>query len=175
MPNELSIIPDETFDRIFTAIAACESRRKAILATGHSETTIMRHVIRNEDLFRRYMQARVWSSHGHVDDAIDIVDTETDPRRAQIRADVRLRYARMVNPKDYAERIDVTLDDKPAIRAAIEAARARALGLRPVCDLSGDEQSQVIEDAEFTEVGTTDAQSDASSAPDELAELFGGL
>jgi hypothetical protein len=89
--------------------------------------------------------ARTEQAHGFVDESIDIADTERDPMRARVRIETRLKLARMLKPKEYGDKIDITIHERPSLRGALNEANAR-LG-RPVIDQLPDGTSQVIDPA----------------------------
>jgi hypothetical protein len=91
----------------------------------------------------KYERAQKKRAEMHVDEIIEIADTEIDPQRARNRIDARRWYAAKMKPQKYGERIDVSVTQQVDLRAAIEAGKQRVA-------LPGRYQQQVT-DAEVVE------------------------
>lgn len=113
------------------------------------------------------VRARLDAAHIEADEAKEIADTELDPQRARNRIEVRKWRAGVFNPKQFGQKIDLTVTDtvNPAALHAEGMRRARLMR-DPANLLNG----QPIEDAQVIEGAATDKQSGAAlPAPAELA------
>ncbi len=95
---------------------------------------------------------------------LELPNTASDVKRARLLSDNLKWLLAKLKPEQYGERLDVKIDQKVSIRAALEAADARLV--RPMCDQAEAVKGQVI-DVAYKIVGKpADAQS--SDAPTAL-------
>ena len=107
--------------------------------------------------------SRARASHAEflVDTMADAIKDNIDPQKARLAIQVRQWTASKWSQR-YADRVQLEVDHKVSIGAALEAGMQRLA--MPVRDQPNATNSQAIEDASFSEVTTTDDGSVA--APD---------
>lgn len=87
--------------------------------------------------------ARTARSHTLAEQTIDVAATEKDPQRARNMILARQWLAKVTNRQAYGDQVDVTVTERPSLRAAIDAANER-IG-RPVSDQLPDNTNQVLD------------------------------
>jgi hypothetical protein len=97
-----------------------------------------------------------------VAQSIDITREDPDPQRSRVRMQALQWAASRVDRKNWGDRVDIQVEQKVSIVAALEAAEQR---LRLGSDLILDGEAHVVEDKGTTSTRSTDSQSD-SSLPD---------
>jgi hypothetical protein len=97
-----------------------------------------------------------------VAQSIDVTREDHDPQRSRVRMQALQWAASRVDRKNWGDRVDIQVEQKVSIVAALEAAEQR---LRLGSDLILDGEAHVIEDKGTTSTRLTDSQSD-SSLPD---------
>jgi hypothetical protein len=97
-----------------------------------------------------------------VAQSIDVAAQDPDPQRSRVRMQAFQWAASRVDRKNWGDRVDIQVEQKVSITAALEAAEQR---LRLGSDLIIDGAAQVIEDKALIEARSTDSQSD-SALPD---------
>lgn len=65
-----------------------------------------------------------------ADETINIADTDPDPSSARVRVAARQWLASRDNPDKYSEKLNVEVTHKVDLRAAMEAARNRVVGIQ---------------------------------------------
>lgn len=166
--NMRAFIPDDVSERIFAAIAAGASMRKAVEDAGVCWESYVLARARNPALHAAHMRARQLRTHDMADEVLEVIRNEPDVARARVLADNMWRYVEKVNPKEYGPKLDVTIEERPSIRAALEAAARRAS--LTTHEPARDDDAQPV-DAEWRAVP---ASTDKQSADDaELAFLMG--
>lgn len=110
-----------------------------------SRTAVMNY--KNADSARKsqYSLAREDCADAMVEDTINIADTGIDPQRTANRIKSRQWMASKVKPKEYGDKLDIDVRGQIDVQSAVLAGRRRI---------------QQIEDATYSEVTTTDKQSD---------------
>ena len=101
-------------------------------------------------------RARIDMTHSLVDQAVDIVDSEPNPQRARVRAEIRLKVAQKLNPAEFSDRIDLTVTPGPDPALLHDQGRQRVRLMRDLAPALG---VQVIEDAVLVPAGSTGSTS----------------
>lgn len=121
---------------------------------GRLKEALEAHEMRGHDLYdavrtvpaiaAAYARAREIRAEILVDEALTIVDTEQNPNRAKVQADMRKWAASKLNAHLYGDRIDLNVTERVDVGLALTEAKTRLL--RPVRD------SDQIEDAQYVEL-----------------------
>ena len=101
-----------------------------------------------------YLRARKQRADLLADEITSISDDETNPHRARIRIDARRWVCGVFNRQVYGDHIDMTVEGRIDLSAALNAARAR---------VTDKPQTEELQDAEYAMLpagGTTDNKSD---------------
>ena len=99
----------DTADAICMRLASGESLRAICRETGTpSIAAIYRWMDKNPEFAEQYARAREWQADTHVDEIVDIADTEEDPAKARVRIDARKWSAGKMKSKAYGEKLDVS-------------------------------------------------------------------
>jgi predicted HicB family RNase H-like nuclease len=77
-----------------------------------------------------YQEAVKNRAEVYVAETITIADTDPDPQSARVRISARQWAASRENPDKYSEKLNVEVTHKIDLRAAMEAARNRIVGLQ---------------------------------------------
>jgi hypothetical protein len=101
-----------------------------------------------------YQKAREYVLENHVEQIVQIADTDENPHRARLRCDVRKWIASKLKPNVYGDRMELNVTNSIDIRAAIEAGRARMRDVStqdelPQRDLETEIKNQIIETIEL--------------------------
>lgn len=97
-----------------------------------------------------------------VRQALELAETDPDPARARNRMAIRQWIAGRVAREQWGDRVDVAIDQRVSITAALEAADARA---RPIRDLSRVVDAETVELAAIPAPAATDNETGARPAP----------
>lgn len=144
-------------------------------------TACDRHGVCDSRMYARMRDSEVWrdlwrsASERHaaamVRQALELAESDPDPARARNRMAIRQWIAGRVARDAWGDRVDVAIDQRVSIAAALEAAESR---VRPIRD-----QSKVIdaESADITNLPALTATDNetvarASSAPAALPDPF---
>lgn len=165
----IATITTNDIEQVIDNVAAGMPVNDALVLAGHGKNTMLKRIRADPALLARYFDARVLASHIGIDEIVSIADTEPDPNRARVRIEARVKHAEKVAPRIYGPKLDVTIDERPSIRAAMQLALAR-IGQGPARDRDLVVDTVTRDGTTFEALGPTDTTSDA----DELARLMGG-
>jgi len=97
---------------ICTLVACGMSIRKAVTAKGISSETFYEELTKNDDLAKRYAQAREKRADARAESIDDlcakVISGEIDPNAARVAMDAQKWLTARENPKRYGEKLDVT-------------------------------------------------------------------
>jgi len=96
-----------------------------------------------------------------VRQALELAETDPDPARARNRISIRQWIAGRMARETWGDRVDVSVDQRVSIAAALEAADAR---LRPIRDLSRVIDAESADVSALPALTTTDNETAASAA-----------
>lgn len=115
--------------------------------------------------------AREMHAAALVEQAAELADTDPDPARARNRMHARHWMAGRVAREAWGDRVDVAIDQRVSIAAALEAAEGR---VRPIRDLSRviDAESADITSLPALTAADNETAERASSAPAALPDPF---
>ena len=120
-------------DAICEHIAHGKSLTSYCKESGTSYTSVMLALRADETFQQNYAHARESAADFHVDEVIEIADTEEDPARARVRVDARKWVAAKMKPKKYGESTQVKHADaegnKLDIVSVVQALDGRSSGL----------------------------------------------
>ncbi len=97
-----------------------------------------------------------------VEQAAELADTDPDPARARNRMHARHWMAGRVARETWGDRVDVAIDQRVSIAAALEAADARA---RPIRDLTRVVDAETVDLASIPAPTAADNETVARQAP----------
>jgi hypothetical protein len=100
-------------------------------------------------LSQSYGRARQFKADLMADDIVVIADTEQDPIKGRNRIDARRWLASKLKPSEYADRLDVNLNQTIDIGQALTDARNRAL---PPSDLNQVQLPQTLDSTKLPQV-----------------------
>lgn len=149
-----------TLEKVKKAIAlyAVEGDLNACCAPfGLSRMTIYEARKQYPIIETEYRVARELRADSLADEVVEISDTETNPHKARIRCEVRLKVAGFLNRKEYGEHIDMTVDGRVDMSLALTEARQRVLS--KVNKLGDILDADVIDNPIKSLVGPADIQS----------------
>ena len=106
-------------------------------------TTVIRWRSKYADFEAAYLRARDMSVDQQVEDTIDIADTDRDPQRARNRIAARQWRAAKLKPKEYGDKIELSVNERPSLKPAIEGAFERVSG--PVRDQLTTRTAELID------------------------------
>lgn len=106
--------------------------------------------------------AREMHAAALVEQAAELADTDPDPARARNRMHARHWMAGRVAREQWGDRVDVAIDQRVSITAALEAADARA---RPIRDLSRVVDAETIDLAAIPAPAAPDNETVSRPAP----------
>jgi hypothetical protein len=148
-------ISKDILDAILNDIASGKPIKASIeLYCGYWE--FMKYLNSHPDAENEYATAQLAKAEAAVDEIFDIADTELDPHRARVRTEIRKWYGEKINSKKYGNRVDVNLNQRVDMSAALVDARNRALAIR---DLSGTIDAQVLETKQIVDDSLGDSES----------------
>lgn len=112
----------------------------------------------------RMSRARVSHAEAQVDGMEGVLKLERDPQRARLLLDIRKFKASKMSPR-FADRVELTVDHKVSIGAALEAAQQRIL--RPMRDQQDTIEGQAVDITPQLPDASHDAgSSDVDDEPD---------
>jgi hypothetical protein len=155
-------------DKIMEALDLYEAGRPlagACRDVGIGVATIYERCKKSDVIKNRLEQSHELHGEAMVLESIEVADSEPDPQRARVRMMARQWVASRVARKRWGDRVDIQVEQKVSITAALEAAEQR---LRLGSDLIIDGEAHVVEDKAQTVARSTDSQSD-SELPDPFA------
>lgn len=85
-----------------------------------NKATVLRWLASNRDFSDQYARAREAGADSHLDDIVDIADTDPDPKRARVRIDARKWVASKLAPRKYGDRLDLSVEEKPKNRQELQ-------------------------------------------------------
>lgn len=129
---------------------------------GTQYSTIIACAKTNADLAGRLLRSHEEHAAALVQQSLEIADTDVDPQRARVRMLARQWAASRIDRKAWGDRVDVQVEQKVSITAALEAAEQR---LRLGSDLVLEGTAQVVENTIDRVTRPTDSLSD-SDLPD---------
>ena len=126
----------ETFDAIIDAIEQGETLKRAIANAKTSWRALQLHIFRDDDAASRYARARTVSAQFYADKAQEAVEqarTGEEATIARVRADVYRWRARVANPREYGDKVEVeqTGTIQHLHLAALQAANAQRINALP--------------------------------------------
>lgn len=126
----------ETFDAIIDAIEQGETLKRAIRNAHTSWRALQLHIFRDDDAASRYARARTVSAQFYADKAQEAVEearTGEEATIARVRADVYRWRARVANPREYGDKVEVeqTGSIQHLHLAALQAANAMRTSALP--------------------------------------------
>jgi hypothetical protein len=146
----------DTFDAIIAAYSDGVPLKDACSAAGVSKRGFDEYVRLNDVTANMLAVTHEAHAAALVAQSIDIADNDPDPQRAGIRVKTRQWVAARLDRKTWGERLDVTVDHKVSISAALDAANAR---LGPPRDKMIDVTPQAVEILEPISVDPVDNKS----------------
>ena len=120
--------------------------------------------------------SRLAATHDLLDSIPARVEAERNPARARVIGETLFRYVEKVNPKEYGNQINLTIDERPSINAAMQLAAAR-IGMQPMRNLDSMVDTETLDGSTYYVPRSTDYESvDAAGAgvDAELLALFSG-
>jgi hypothetical protein len=135
----------DTFAAIIAAYSDGTPLKDACSAAGVSKRELSEYVrlsAENADILEKAHES---FAAALVAQSIDIADNDPDPQRAGIRVKTRQWVAARLDRKTWGERLDVNVEHRVSISAALDAANAR---LGPPRDKIIDVTPQAVEIAE---------------------------
>ncbi len=93
--------------------------------TMPARTTLNAWRIKHPDFGTAYDLAKEAHTEAMLDDALEIVDTAEDPKKAKVQVDFRMWLASKLNRKQYGDKVDVEVNHKIDISGVLAAADAR--------------------------------------------------
>jgi hypothetical protein len=164
MPNLI----ERPHNAVIDAVSGGLSLTKALALHNVDRGTFLRALADDDQLRLRYARATEIRADIHVDDVVEIADTDPDAQRARNRIDARKWAAAKLHPSKYSDRVDINVTQTVDIDAAMRAADARVLAtLRPVSD-----QRDTITDLLPNESGTYEARPTDSQSVDADPDIF---
>jgi hypothetical protein len=123
---------EETFDTLLLAIESGETLKAAIKTAKTSYRALQLLCERDANAASRYARSRVLSSAYWADKAVETVEQAHDKESAiiaRVRQDVYRWRARVANPKEYGDKLDVSgqVQVTHTLTAPERAERANAL------------------------------------------------
>jgi hypothetical protein len=114
----------------------------------------------------------------HIDELVDRLDelatTTPDVQRARLLCDNIKWVAPKLSPRQYGERLDVMIEHRVDLTAAMALAKARLV--RPRCDLDDTLDGEFVALPSFQGSGAIDSESIARTADtpaaDDLPDIF---
>lgn len=140
--------------------------REAIDTSGLQTSDFYGCLDAHPDIERQYRAIQKARADLMVDEAYGVTFSESDPKVARMKADVRIKIAGLHDRARYGERVDLTLTQQVSIAGALADARGRALRLGS--DSAEVIDVQVIDVPALPNPRATDKQSaaPANDAPD---------
>ncbi len=161
-------IPENVFQSIIQAITSGLTVQAALDDHGVNrydyDKTLRKYPIRKAD----HARARQDGVDAMADEVPHIADSEPDPQRAKNRMDARRWLASVIKPREYGQRLDLTVT--PGLNPAELDAEGRQR-LRLMRDQPAALLGQVVDAEVILEPGPTDSQSVSSPAPAD-ADIF---
>ena len=176
MSRSLVIVPRETLAIIVADIASGTRVKDAVHAAGVDWLTYVRMRAHDPNLHSAHMRARLAATHDLLDSIPARVEAERTPARARVIGETLFRYVEKVNPKEYGNQINLTIDERPSINAAMQLAAAR-IGMQPMRNLDSMVDTETLDGSTYYVPRSTDYESvDAAGAgvDAELLALFSG-
>lgn len=153
-------IPDSVFESIIQTITSGWTVQAALDDHLVSRYDYDKALRKDPIKSKAHARARQDGVDAMADEVPHIADTDLDPQRAKNRMDARKWLASVVKPREYGQRLDLTVTPglNPAELHAEGLARARLMR-----DSAAPLTLQPIEDAVLVGVSETDTQSVAHS------------
>lgn len=109
--------------------------KHAAVSLGLPLSSLYRYLRGDLSIWENYRRARELGANAHAEDAVDIADNDSDPRRARNRINVRQWLAAKLDPKTYGDKLDLQVTTKVDLRGAMaDAAARKTAALRPMSD-----------------------------------------
>jgi hypothetical protein len=153
--------PPEIIDSVLAMFATGVPLAKACREHGITEPHVYQKLRDHPRWSARWPAARELHAAALVEQAAELADSDPDPARARNRMHARHWMAGRVAREQWGDRVDVAVDQRVSITAALEAAELRA---RPIRDLSRVIDAESADNAAIPTLTATDNESAASAA-----------
>jgi hypothetical protein len=159
--------PVEVIDSVLDQFAAGIPLAKACRDHNIANPAIYAKMREHPRWMAKWAAARELHAAALVEQAARLADDDPDPARARNRMHARHWIASRIAREQWGDRVDVTVDQRVSITAALEAADAR---LRPIRDLSRVIDAENVAIPAFPALTATDNES--AETPCELPNPF---
>ncbi len=153
--------PPEIIDSVLALFATGVPLAKACREHGVSDPHVYAKLRDRPEWAIAWPAARELHAAALVEQAAELADSDPDPARARNRMHARHWMAGRVAREQWGDRVDVAVDQRVSITAALEAAELRA---RPIRDLSRVIDAESADNAAIPTLTATDNESAASAA-----------
>ena len=150
----------ETLEKIkkaLTLYATGGSLKDCCLEVGTNRVVIYEARKQYPIIDAAYQVARELRADLLADEVVEISDTETNPHKARIRCEVRLKVAGFFNRKVYGEHVDMTVEGRVDMGLALMEAKQRLL--KHLGEIQEIADGEVIDSTAQIEAGPTDNES----------------
>ena len=126
----MPVMTEELFATIADAVAAGSTLAGALEVLDVRDCTFRRYMNADPARTMHMVRARIDAAGTLADESKTIADTDPDPQRARNRIDVRWRLAKAFNPRQFGDKLDLTVTEKVDPGAAHARALARIEAMR---------------------------------------------
>jgi len=159
--------PPEIIDSVLAMFATGVPLAKACREHGVTHPSIYQKLRDHPHWSTHWPAAREMHAAALVEQAAQLADSDPDPARARNRMHARHWAAGRVAREQWGDRVDVSVDQRVSIVAALEAADAR---LRPIRDLSRVIDAESADVAALPALASTD--NETVERPSDLPNPF---
>lgn len=150
--------PRERVIRTLELFAEGGSVQDHMKACGVNSRTFYGIVYKDNELDALYKEMKRGRADMNIDECYKIsMNQELDSKRARVQAEILMKLAAFYDRPQYGEKVDVTVDQRVSVSAALSAARARAL--KPVRDLAGVIDAEIVQPQQLTDQRPIDSKS----------------